>query len=344
MMWRAALIALAAAAAFAPIPPADVERYYSTLFFPRWQSAITAGANLVPFALIDVLLAVAAVWVVFAMVQTVKAARRDGKARATVVFLVRAAAVGAIAYLAFVISWGLNYRRLALTQKVPYRASAVSADAVRRLAMTSVTEVNALHEAAHQAAPSVVVDTSLPSAFAQAQRLVGVERAARPGRPKLSILDVYFRAAGVEGMTDPFFLETLVAGDLLPIERPFVVAHEWSHLAGFADEGEANFIGWLACTKGSELARYSAWLFLYGQVLVTLGEKDRQEVAARLGPGPREDLQAIADRMRRHRQPLIADAGWRVYDRYLKANRVEAGTASYAEVVRLVLGVRLDPA
>jgi hypothetical protein len=66
---------------------------------------------------------------------------------------------------------------------------------------------------------------------------------------------VYFKAAGVEGMTDPFFLETLVAGDLLPFERPFVIAHEWSHLAGFANEGEANFLGWLTCMKGSEDAR-----------------------------------------------------------------------------------------
>jgi hypothetical protein len=43
-------------------------------------------------------------------------------------------------------------------------------------------------------------------------------------------------------MTDPFFLETLVASDVLPFERPFLVAHEWSHLAGIADEGEANFV------------------------------------------------------------------------------------------------------
>jgi uncharacterized protein DUF3810 len=37
----------------------------------------------------------------------------------------------------------------------------------------------------------------------------------------------------------------------------------------------------------------------------------------------------------------VSAAGWRVYDSYLKANQVEAGTASYGEVVRLVLGVRL---
>jgi hypothetical protein len=37
----------------------------------------------------------------------------------------------------------------------------------------------------------------------------------------------------------------------------------------------------------------------------------------------------------------VSAAGWRVYDRYLKANRIEAGTASYAQVVRLALGTQL---
>ena len=40
--------------------------------------------------------------------------------------------------------------------------------------------------------------------------------------------------------------------------------------------------------------------------------------------------------------PGVSRAGWRVYDSYLKANRVEAGTASYDEVVRLVLGTRVN--
>ena len=39
--------------------------------------------------------------------------------------------------------------------------------------------------------------------------------------------------------------------------------------------------------------------------------------------------------------PQVSAAGWRVYDQYLKANRVEAGAASYAQVVRLVLGTAL---
>ena len=51
-------------------------------------------------------------------------------------------------------------------------------------------------------------------------------------------------------MTNPFFLEVIINPDLLPFEQPFVLAHEWAHLAGYADESEANFVAWLTCVQG----------------------------------------------------------------------------------------------
>jgi hypothetical protein len=185
------------------------------------------------------------------------------------------------------------------------------------------------------------IDSGLSAAFARATRDVGIGRAIVVARPKHSLLDWYFRRAGVDGMTDPFFLETLVAGGVLPFERPFVLAHEWSHLAGIADEGEANFVGWLACVRGPVADQYSGWLFLYGEFAGAVNPGDRAALSARLGPGPRADLRAIRDRFARDVSPRVSTAGWRIYDSYLKANRVEVGVASYAEVVRLVLGVRL---
>ena len=144
-------------------------------------------------------------------------------------------------------------------------------------------------------------------------------------------------------MTDPFFLETLIESDVLPFERPAIVAHEWSHLAGFADESEASFVGWLTCIRGSTSDQYSGWLALYEELWRAVDARRRTVLADRLAPGPRADLTAISERLRRQLNPIVFAAGWRVYDRYLKANRIEAGTASYGEVVRLVLGTRFGP-
>ena len=60
-----------------------------------------------------------------------------------------------------------------------------------------------------------------------------------------------------------------------------------------------------------------------------------------IAAGPRSDLLAIANRFRSQVNPTLSAAGWRIYDRYLKANRVERGTQSYGDVVKLVLGTHL---
>ena len=141
-------------------------------------------------------------------------------------------------------------------------------------------------------------------------------------------------------MTDPFFLETLTSSDLLPFERTFVIAHEWAHLAGYANEGEANFVGWITCLRGDEAQRYSGWMFLYGEAVATLNRRERSDISQHLADGPRADLAASAERVAQNVSPRVAEAGWQVYNQYLKANRVEAGTRSYSEVVQLVLGTR----
>lgn len=335
-MIGALLVMAAAVALVVPAPAALVERAYSTGIYPVVQRGLTALSNLVPFALFDLLLIAVAVWWSLRLVFDLLRGRR-----LLLRLLARTVVAAAAIYLAFLALWGLNYRRVPMAEKLTFDAARVTDERLRELAARAATELNRLHAPAHRSleAGGNAVEPSLAHAFALAQTQIGMPGRILPARPKFSWLDPYFRAASVEGMTDPFFLEILVVSSLLPVERPFVVAHEWGHLAGFADEGEASFLGWLTCMSGSELARYSGWLFLYREALGALPAARRGDVAARLEPGPRADLAAIAERHRRYVQPALSTAGWRVYDRYLKANRIEAGTASYGTVVRLVLGL-----
>ncbi len=333
------LVTVSALAAAVPIAPATVERVYSTGVYPVLQQVLTTFSNRAPFALIDVLLALAAVWLIV-LAASVRRLRRPGAPGREQRLIAGLLLPPAVLYLAFLALWGLNYRRVPLEEKLKFDAAAVTPDAARSLADEAVSRINVLYGAAH-AAGWADVDGSLPDAFASAAREAGVAMPAVPGRPRRTLLDWYFRSAAVAGMTDPFFLETLVASDLLPFERPFVIAHEWSHLAGFADEGEANFVGWLTCLRGAAPVQYSGWLSLYAEIVSGLSRSARADIAARFEPGPRKDLRALADRLTRNVNPTVSVAGWRVYDQYLKANRVEDGAASYARVVRLALGTEL---
>lgn len=338
MSWRLSLVAAAFAAALVPVPARIVEHWYSLRIYAQLQPRMTSASNLVPFALLDVVIAiVVALWIILA----VKEAVRSG-ARAFPGIAVRSVVWSAAIYLVFLLAWGGNYRRVKLIEALDVDPVAVTPGAVRAAADLAVTRLNALHDRAHADGwPAAdAIDPALSRAFARAVADIG-RRPAVVARPKHTFLDWYFRRAAVDGMTDPFFLETLVTADLLPFERPFVVAHEWSHLAGLADEGEASFAGWLTCVRGSASDQYSGWLALYGELAGALGRGDRAHLAAAIADGPRADLQAMRDRVARHVNRRVAAAGWRVYDSYLKANRVEAGAASYGDVVRLVVGARL---
>jgi len=339
-MWTAAgLLAVAVVAAFAPIPATLVERAYSAGVYPVLQRGLTSFSNRAPFALFDLLLILGVLWLAAIVVAIRRLFRRDAPRR--VQRLIAGIVVPAAGlYLAFLVLWGFNYRRLPLEDKLAFEAAAVTPSGVRALADAAVSRLNALHDEAHAAGWTDDEDRSLPPAFSAAARDAGLSTATVPGRPRYTVLDWYFRSAAVAGMTDPFFLETLVASDLLPFERPFVIAHEWSHLAGLADEGEANFVGWLTCMRGPIPVRYSGWLSLYGELAGSLSRRDRSDVATALGAGPREDLRAMADRLTRNVNPRVSAAGWQVYDRYLRANRVEDGAASYTRVVRLVIGTQ----
>ena len=253
LRWRGMLlVAAAAAVAFAPMPPPLIERIYSAGAYLRIQRILTSLSNLVPIALFDVLLiATVACWLFALSVDLVR--DRGAWMRIAVRLVGRTLAWSAGFYLAFLLTWGLNYRRVHLVDKLQFDADTVSPGGAAALATTAVNELNALHGRAHASGwfPLTTIGRPLAAAFDRSQRELGATTLAVAGRPKTTLLEPYFRRAGVAGMTDPYFLETMVERELLPFERPFVVGHEWAHLAGYADESEANFVGWLTCLRGS---------------------------------------------------------------------------------------------
>jgi len=329
-----ALIGTAAVCAIVPLPPEAVERVYSRQFYPAIQRIVTPVTSLVPIALLDI--AVLAVIVALAGVFLVRVRQRGIAAaigRTTLSLLGACAAI----YLAFLVMWGLNYRRMPLESKLDYDKARVTHDAVLALANTAVAEVNARYAAAHATRFDM---EGLEYAFGEAEIQLGSRSRTELAMPKHSLATVYFRRAAIDGMTDPVFLEIILNPEVLDVERPMVLAHEWGHLAGYADESEASFIAWLACVRGDALSQYSAWLATYEHAVRALSRQDRSAIQP-LQAGPREDLRAIAARYERS-SPVVRTAAQGVYDEYLRANRVREGIGSYDAVLRLIVGSRFE--
>lgn len=335
---------MAGLAAIVPMSPELVERWFSAGLYQVVQRTLTPASNLLPVAWLDLLIIAAVTWLAWTWTVSIRSALRTRRSGALARAAARTLLVAASVYLAFLLLWGLNYRRVPMTDRLEMNSAVPAKDAVVGLALDAASRLNALHARAHIAGwpEPVWRGDDLRRAHAQVQQLLADTPPVVPGRLKRTLLGPFFRWTAVDGMINPFGLEVLVNPDLLPFERPFVTAHEWAHLAGYADESEANFVGWLACLRAGTGAQYSGWLYLYWQLSGELGPRDRERVAETLAGGPRRDLATIAARLRRGDLPLLRRASWKVYDQYLKANRVEEGARSYGAVVNLILRARFE--
>ena len=338
---RAVLLPLTALViAVVPLPPTLVERAFSHGLYPRLQPWMTALSNQLPVAVLDGLVAVAAVLAAWHILRTWR--RRAGLARWMGRIAWDAIRVAAVVYLAFLVVWGFNYRRASAVERFGVDDRRIVEARLRALAERAVHEANRLWpergDETRLAGEALVADLAPP--FEAAARATGTPWRVEPGRPKASLIAHAFPLAAVDGMVNPFGLEVILNPEVLPFERPFVLAHEWGHLAGYADESEASFAGFVTCLNGTPAAQYSGWVSLLLHALDGLPPADRRAVAERLGPGPRADIRAIVARARRA-QPVVHAVSWRIYDRYLRANRVAEGVGSYDAVTRLVLGSAL---
>lgn len=329
------------------VPPSAgvVEQRYARGLYPDIQGLVTSVSNRTSIALFDVMLVVLTAMATGLWVLAIRRAKKKQKVRAIVRALVSTLTLLSLVYLWFLLVWGLNYARPALESRLPYDATRVTPEAVRALAERAVRETNRTHAAAHAAGFPGIHDVppALVSALHEVERELGRPKLTVVATPKWSVLSPYFRAAGVSGMLGPFLLETIVNPDLTGPERPALLAHEWAHLAGFAPESDANFVGLLVALRAGPAAEYSAWLDLMSEAANQLQPVTRRLVLEELAEGPRRDLDAIRERLTLLVRP-VERVAWSAYDRMLKSQGVEDGVRNYSRVIQLVIGTNALPA
>lgn len=341
--WMAPLVV--AATLVLPWPGWFIESAYSRGLYPRIQRVMTAASNRAPWAVVDGLLAAAAVYVAWRLVRAVAAARERGVGSAFWELTRRLLRTSAVIACVFLVVWGLNYRRVPLERVLrgenqvtvsPDEIQALAARAVAGSRDTRPSDPGSAVSEVESRAAFPVLAARLAGPFQEALRQLGYPVVTVMGRPKVSrILTPFFTAAGVTGMVNPLALESIVHAELLPFERPMVLAHEWAHLAGVADEADASAVAWLACTlAGGDLA-YSAHVFVVIETSAALPRPIWRDLRAQLDPGVVSDLQALARRLTKQ-QPVVRDTAFKVYDGYLKSNSVADGVRSYSRVLRVL--------
>jgi hypothetical protein len=340
---RAALqVTLLFVAAFVAIlPPGamSVERYYSRWLYPIVQANVTSLSNRSPIALFDLAIVVVALIAVGLWTWSIRLARKTQVIRSLWRGFVATLTLGAVVYLWFLAAWGLNYARPPLESQMTFDTSKVTPQAVRALAEHAIAQANRTHAAAHAAGFPAIHDVppSLVDALHSVEKELGRPRPTVVATPKWTLFSPFYRASGVSGQLGPFFLETLLNPDLTGPERPAVLGHEWAHLSGYAPEADASFVGLLAAMRSGPAGEYSAWLDLVSEASRQLQPVTQRLVLEQLAAGPREDQNAIRERLKALVQP-VERVAWTTYDQMLRSQGIEEGVQNYSRVIELLIG------
>ncbi len=325
--------------------PAWVEKYYALGWYPYMSSWMRRLTGWVPFSVGDILiiaLLVMAIRAVYLIVITRFSPFRE--------HLYRIFAFISVLYFVFHLMWGLNYYRKPLPERLGLHHRAYDSVQLMRITRTHITRLNDLHRRIISN-DSLTVDypydfrtysDTAMQVFSGLQ-FRGQDLSFHHPSVKKSMYSLIMSYMGFSGYLNPFTSEAQINYKIPEAEKPFVVAHEMSHQAGYADEGEANLLAYIACMQSGDLRfRYSAELVavqvLFGEVFKSDFD-EFENLNNELLPGVRSDYQLMRDFWDSYHSP-VTPVMRKIYDWYLKANRKKSGIRSYSEFVSYLMDLK----
>lgn len=239
-------------------------------------------------------------------------------------------------YFFYLTNWGLNYLRdpvyVSLAHEPPSELlpgdyDQMAADMVMLINTFPGTSYPSLRE----------MDQLVDTALRKNMEMASAFSIPPLPRTKFLIFNEWMNACGISGIFLPIFMEPHINSDLLPWERPFVMAHEKAHFMGFASETDANVIAGMACLSSeSPILIYSGAM----RVLLSLRrylpkEKWDELVTRALSPAARQDIRDRNERIREQlqRYALTRRLSRKVNNTYLKLNSQELGIRAYQAAI-----------
>ncbi|MCG6190903.1 DUF3810 domain-containing protein [Maribellus maritimus] len=319
--------------------PDFTEFAYSQGIYPHLASFISFFSWFFPFSLDDLfyfllilLVFVLIVLLVFKKIRLVKA----GKIVLNVFALV---------FILFYVFWGFNYFRTDLNTRLNINEQKVNTEYFLVVFENLVNQTNKSYSN-FESFNIPEIDSLVEESFKNLSPALKLKYPAGKRKAKKITLSNFFGKAGISGYFGPFFSEVHVNSKVLPVEYPFVLAHEKAHQFGVTSEAEANFYAWMVCSQSSSKElQYSGNLALLRYFINQGFRLDGfSEIVKKLDGGVREDYQEIREHWMTLRNEKVDKIATKVNDTYLKTNKVEKGIEDYKGVVKYTMDFSLDTA
>lgn len=258
---------------------------------------------------------------------------------------------------------GVNYQRESFSEKTGLAAKQYTAEELKQVCLWLTEEVNALAGQVERggsgemilAAPAVEKKDAAAAEYeemplqvlgdtaVQAMTDLAEEYPDMKGyypHPKPVCVSEILSYQNLSGVYSPFTIEANYNADMVDYNIPFTLCHELSHLRGFMQEEEANFIAFLACigsdNRDFEYSGYlTGWVYCIN-ALRRADAEEWQQVREWLDEAAEADLRENS-RFWEYYDGAVAEVSDKVNDTYLKANGQSEGVQSYGRMVDLII-------
>lgn len=249
----------------------------------------------------------------------------------------------------FLMVWGLNYQRMPLADTLGLdRRPAARTGELETIALQLINGVNTNYESARggqdwtgrSTLPMSIpkLNQSIEAAF-QAEQMLGAASQGGFAEPKPLRSSRLTTLMGISGFYIAYTAEVAYNSEIPAVDLPMTIAHHKAHQRGYAREDEANFIGFLVCAKANDpYVRYSGYMHAL-RLLEPMAKGDRArytDIFSRLTPGAQADLRVRSDFWGNEKSTYLGPVSRRIFDMYLRANRVQGGVKNYDEDIYLM--------
>jgi len=312
--------------------PVMVEKYYSDGFYPRFASVASTISGLTPLSLWDIFwfISILSFLTGIAVVLIRKLKFR--------IFFLRTSQILALMYAFFYFSWGFNYFRPDLMNRIGLEVKHVDGKLFRSMLDTVINRTNANYTGVSIEDYSEI-EQEAEESFSRNSADLDIIYPNGSRRPKQMIFSNLIAKFGISGYFGPFFNEINLNKRILPMEYPFLLAHEKAHQFGISNEADANLAAFIVCTTSSNpKLRYSGYLTLLLYFLEDAQYfSDYREYLGKLNKPVIEELQFRQKYYFGLQNEAMGKAQETVYDAYLKTNHVAHGIENYNQVVELAI-------
>jgi len=309
-----------------------VDQYYSNGIYPFIAKLFSCVSGLIPFSLWDTFWGLTVFLIISGLALAV-----CRKIKWSWMGL-RILQSMALLYAFFYLVWGFNYFRPKIETRIGWTKIKADETVFRSLLDSLIVYTNANY---YSISPDdyPAIDRLVEESYYKNSAKLGINYPNGSRRPKTMLFSSFFAKSGVSGYFGPFFNEIHLNYYLLPMEYPFILAHEKAHQFGITNEAEANLAAFVVCTTSDDRRlKYSGYVNLLVYFLSDASQfKDVKEYVRKIEKPVILDLRFQRSHWQGLQNKVLDQVQTAANNAYLKTNHIEVGVKNYNQVVALVI-------